>query len=166
MTSPVWVPRPRGPQAGVASERAIAAFVALRTAGASGVATVDAAGRRSDDPAVVHLRRAKDLADRHFAEPITLDDLARVAACSRWHLVRVFKEAYGETPGDYLSRRRIERAMELLRETDMSVTDVCNAVSFSSLGTFSRRFRALVGSSPSQYRRAAREREAAARIPA
>jgi AraC-like DNA-binding protein len=115
--------------------------------------------------AVVHIRRAKDLADRAFAEPITLDDLARAAACSRWHLVRAFRAAYGETPGDYLGRRRVERAMELLRSTDTSVTAVCHAVGFTSLGTFSRRFKALVGVSPSEYRRLAERARVTGRIP-
>jgi AraC-like DNA-binding protein len=103
----------------------------------------------------VHLRRAKDLADRRFAEPIGLADMAAAAACSRWQLVRTFRAVYGETPGDYLSRRRVERAMELLRSTDRSVTEICHAVGFTSLGTFSRRFKEIVGSSPSHYRREA-----------
>ena len=113
-----------------------------------------------------HLRRARDLADRRFADPITLDDMAAAAACSRWHLIRAFRSAYGETPGDYLSRRRIERAMTLLRTTEFSVTQVCNEVSFSSLGTFSRRFKEVVGTSPSEYRRMALRHASTNRIPA
>ena len=117
-------------------------------------------------PPVVHLRRAKDLADRRFAEPVTLNDLAAAARCSRWHLVRAFRAAYGMTPGEYLSHRRLERAMELLRTTDLTVTDVCTAVSFASLGTFSRRFRELVGVAPTEYRRRARAHPGNGRVPA
>lgn len=71
---------------------------------------------------------------------------------SAGHLSRQFKEAYGESPYSYLMTRRIERAMTLLRRGDLSVTDICFEVGFSSLGTFSTRFSELVGMSPSRYR--------------
>jgi AraC-like DNA-binding protein len=109
-------------------------------------------------PAVFHLRRARDLMDRHFAEPLDLDAMARAAGFSRYHFARGFKEAYGETPGQYLTRRRIERAQDLLRSANLSVTEVCHLVGFSSLGSFSARFSRLVGASPSAYRRRCAER--------
>ncbi|WP_369206139.1 helix-turn-helix transcriptional regulator [Streptomyces sp. PU-14G] len=99
------------------------------------------------------LRQAKDAMDRDWAEPSL--DLAAVAAragYSRFHFVRAFRETYGETPGQYLSRRRIERAQELLRCTDRPVTDICSQVGFSSVGTFSARFKSRTGLSPSAYR--------------
>jgi AraC-like DNA-binding protein len=105
-------------------------------------------------PAVFHLRRARDLIDGHFAEPLDLDAMARAAGFSRHHFARAFAAAYGETPGRYLTRRRIERAQDLLRSADLSVTEVCLRVGFTSLGSFSARFTALVGTSPTGYRRA------------
>jgi AraC-like DNA-binding protein len=104
-------------------------------------------------PAVFHLRRACDLIDRHFAEPLDLDAMARAAGFSRCHFARGFKEAYGETPGQYLTRRRVERAQELLRFANVTVTEICHLVGFSSLGSFSARFSELVGASPTEYRR-------------
>lgn len=103
-------------------------------------------------PAYWYLLRARDHVDRHFAEPLDLAVLAEVACCSREHLVRSFRLAYGETPGRYLQRRRIERAKDLLRTTDRRVTDVCLRVGFTSLGSFSTTFKELVGESPSAYR--------------
>jgi AraC-like DNA-binding protein len=116
-------------------------------------------------PAVFHLRRARDLIDRHFAEPLDLDAMARAAGFSRYHFARGFAAAYGETPGQYLTRRRIERAQDLLRSAGPSVTEVCHRVGFTSLGSFSARFSALVGVSPTEYRRAHADRAAPA-IPA
>jgi AraC-like DNA-binding protein len=102
---------------------------------------------------VFALRRVRDHLDRHYAEPITLDTLARLAGMSRFHLVRTFRAAYGDTPIRYLSRRRIARAQDLLRYANLTVTEVCMAVGFSSLSSFSSRFTALVGESPSAYQR-------------
>jgi AraC-like DNA-binding protein len=101
---------------------------------------------------VLHLRRARDLMDRHFAEPIDLDVLAKEAGFSRYHFARSFRAAFGETPGVYLSRRRVERAKDLLRSVNLTVTEVCCLVGFSSLGSFSSRFTELVGMSPTAYR--------------
>ena len=98
------------------------------------------------------LRRVRDRIDRDFAEPLDVDALARGVNMSAGHLSRQFKQAYGEPPYSYLMTRRIERAMTLLRRGDLNVTDVCFAVGFSSLGTFSTRFTELVGVSPSVYR--------------
>src|SRR5215204_1140389 len=99
-----------------------------------------------------HLRRARDHIDRHYDEPLDLDVLARVAGVSKSHLVRSFRAAYGETPIRYLTRRRIERAQDLLRSANLTVTEVCMLVGFSSLGSFSSRFRQLVGETPTEYR--------------
>jgi len=108
------------------------------------------------------LRLAKDAMDRDWSDPgLDLDAVAAYAGYSRFHFVRAFKEAYGETPGQYLSRRRIERAEELLRTTGLPVTEVCVRVGFSSLGTFSARFRRQTGASPSAYRREHAHRAAA-----
>ncbi|MFB7860360.1 MULTISPECIES: helix-turn-helix transcriptional regulator [unclassified Streptomyces] len=90
--------------------------------------------------------------DRDWAEPLDLDAVAAHAGYSRFHFVRAFKAAYGETPGQYLSRRRIERAQEMLRTADLTVTEICALVGFSSLGTFSTRFKRRSGLSPSEYR--------------
>jgi AraC-like DNA-binding protein len=96
--------------------------------------------------------RARDTIDRAFAQPLDVPALARVACVSPAHFSRQFRVTFGESPHRYLQRRRVERAMELLRHTDRSVTDVCFDVGFASLGTFSRTFRAIVGESPSAYR--------------
>ena len=98
------------------------------------------------------LRRARDLIDRDYAEPLDLDALAREAGYSRYHFARAFATAYGETPRAYLTRRRIERAKTLLRSANLSVTEICFLVGFASVGSFSSRFRSLVGQSPSEYR--------------
>lgn len=112
---------------------------------------------RVSSPAVVDLvalRRARDRIDRHFAQPLDVDALAAGAHMSPGHFSRLFRAAYGESPYAYLITRRVERAMALLRRGDVSVTDACFAVGFSSLGTFSTRFRELVGVPPSVYRAA------------
>ena len=100
------------------------------------------------------LRRVRDRMDREYAQPLTVADLASGVHMSAGHLSRAFRRAYGEPPYRYLMTRRIERAMALLRRGDQSVTNVCFAVGFSSLGTFSSRFTELVGVPPSAYRRA------------
>jgi AraC-like DNA-binding protein len=97
--------------------------------------------------------RARDAIDRDYAGPLDIPALARIAAVSEAHFIRTFRATFGETPHRYLQRRRIERAMALLSHTDIPVTDVCLQVGFTSLGTFSRTFGALVGASPSAYRR-------------
>lgn len=93
--------------------------------------------------------------DRDFARPLDLDALAREAGYSRFHFARAFRATFGETPRAYLTRRRIERAKDLLRSANLSVTEICTLVGFASLGSFSARFSELVGVSPSAYRRAA-----------
>ena len=108
-----------------------------------------------------HLRRARDVADRNYAEPLDLTALAAAAGVSKYHFLRCFAAEYGETPMRYLSRRRIERATDLLRSTNLTVTEVCHLVGFTSLGSFSSRFTELVGMSPSAYQRS----QTGARIP-
>jgi len=98
------------------------------------------------------MRRAHDLIDRDYAEALDLDAMAREAGYSKYHFARTFAMAYGETPRAYLTRRRVERAKNLLRTANLSVTEVCFLVGFESLGSFSSLFRRLVGQSPSAYR--------------
>ncbi len=108
-------------------------------------------GQRLRDLAL--LRRVRDRMDREYAQPLNVEALARGVHMSAGHLSREFKKAYGESPYSYLMTRRIERAMAMLRLTELSVTDICFAVGCSSLGTFSTRFTELVGVAPSVYRR-------------
>jgi transcriptional regulator GlxA family with amidase domain len=104
------------------------------------------------DPLIPHLRRARDLADAQFAVPLDLETLAKAANVSKFHFCRRFADIYGETPMRYLTRRRVERAQDLLRSANLTVTEVCTLVGFSSLGSFSARFRQLVGETPREYR--------------
>lgn len=100
---------------------------------------------------LAHLRRARDLMDRRYADPLDVPAMAARALMSPAHFSREFKRAYGETPHSYLLTRRIERAMRLLR-AGVSVTETCMRVGWSSLGSFSTRFTEVVGESPSAYR--------------
>ncbi len=110
--------------------------------------------------------RARDAMDRAFAQPLDVPALAQVAHVSPAHFSRQFRATFGETPHRYLQRRRIERAMELLRETERPVTEICFDVGFGSLGTFSRTFREVVGESPSAYRARFEGEGARLRVPA
>jgi AraC-like DNA-binding protein len=98
------------------------------------------------------LLRARDAMDRSYTEPLDVRSVAAVAFLSEAHFSRSFKAAFGESPHRYLQRRRVERSMFLLRETERSVTDICFDIGFTSLGTFSRTFRDIVGETPSAYR--------------
>jgi transcriptional regulator GlxA family with amidase domain len=100
--------------------------------------------------------RARDAMDRTFAEPLSIPQLARIAEVSEAHFIRTVRATFGETPHRYLQRRRVERAMFLLRATDRSVTDICFDVGFSSLGTFSRTFHDVLGESPTVFRQRGR----------
>jgi AraC-like DNA-binding protein len=110
--------------------------------------------------------RARDTMDRAFAAPLDVPALARVAHVSPAHFSRQFRATFDETPHRYLQRRRVERAMELLRETDRPVTEICFDVGFNSVGTFSRTFREVVGEAPSRYRARIAADGAALRLPA
>jgi len=104
-------------------------------------------------PLARHLLRVRDLIDRAYAEPLDISALARSASVSTAYFSRSFKAAFGETPHQYLMSRRMERAKALLRSGDLAVTEVCLAVGFTSLGSFSTQFRRFVGDSPSAYRK-------------
>ena len=120
---------------------------------------------RDQIPVYIHLLRAKDVIDRDYARELDVATLARVACASTAHFSRTFKQAFDETPHQYLRRRRIERAAELLRGGELSVTEVNLEVGFHSLGSFSSAFRELVGESPAAYARRWRDASAPA-IPA
>ncbi|MFC7481897.1 helix-turn-helix domain-containing protein [Luedemannella flava] len=102
--------------------------------------------------ALAHLRRARDHMDRHYRDDLDLAALARVAGMSKHHFARSFQATYGEPPIRYLTRRRIERAQDLLRAANLTVTEICMLVGFASLGSFSTRFTRLVGETPTAYR--------------
>ncbi len=99
------------------------------------------------------LLRARDAMDRTYADRLDVPALARIAHTSEAHFSRTFRQTFGETPHRYLQRRRVERAMYLLRRTDRDVTEICLDVGFSSLGTFSRTFTEIVGEPPSEFRK-------------
>jgi AraC-like DNA-binding protein len=99
------------------------------------------------------LLRARDAMDRAYAEPLDVRAVAAVAHVSAAHFSRCFRAVFDESPHRYLQRRRIERSMFLLRETERAVTDICFDVGFSSPGTFSRTFREIVGETPTGYRK-------------
>lgn len=136
-----------------------------------GLPGVDRRGLREDGvmerpavPLARHLLRVRDLIDRAYAERLDLRALARSAAVSPSYFSRSFKAAFGETPHQYLMSRRMERAKALLRAGELSVTEVCVAVGFTSLGSFSTQFRRVVGVSPAAYRRR-EDHDALARLP-
>ena len=101
---------------------------------------------------VRHLVRARDLADAHYTEPLTVDDLAAAACLSRAHFSREFRRAFGETPYSYLLPRRLERAATLLRGTDYTVADICMQVGLTSVGSFTTSFTRSFGMTPTEYR--------------
>jgi AraC-like DNA-binding protein len=105
------------------------------------------------DAAVLRrMRLARDAMDRDWSQPLDLDAVSAAAGYSRYHFVRLFRRTYGETPGQYLSRRRIERAQEYLRSANLTITEICMLVGFTSMGTFCTRFKQQVGLTPSEYR--------------
>jgi AraC-like DNA-binding protein len=106
---------------------------------------------RVPEDLLVGLRRARDRIDRDYAQPLDLEGLAAVAGLSKYHFLRCFARTYGRTPHAYLTERRVERAQDLLRSTNLTVTEICRLVGYESLGSFSSRFRQLVGSSPTEY---------------
>jgi AraC-like DNA-binding protein len=121
--------------------------------------------RQADVTSLRMLRKARDRIDRDYREEIRIAALAGGAGYSREHFIRAFRAAYGETPGRYRTRRRVERARELLRSANLTVTEICYLVGFSSVGTFSTRFSELTGMSPTRYRAEAASRGGPAPIP-
>ena len=109
------------------------------------------------------LWRARQFIDECYDLPIDLTEISREACLSRYHFLRLFRETFDATPHQYLIQRRIEKAKELLRGRNLSVTDVCFEVGFQSLGSFSSLFRKCVGHAPASYRR--RERESLNKVP-
>jgi AraC-like DNA-binding protein len=121
--------------------------------------------RPADVASLRSLRQARDRIDRDYGEDIGIAALAAGSGYSREHFIRAFRAAYGQTPGRYRTRRRVERACELLRSANLTVTEICHLVGFTSLGTFSTRFGEMTGMSPSRYRAQALSRGGPAPIP-
>jgi AraC-like DNA-binding protein len=109
------------------------------------------------------LSRARKFIDESYQLPLDLTEISRHACLSRYHFLRLFREAFNTTPHQYLIQRRIEKAKELLRSRRLSITDVCFEVGFESLGSFSSLFHKRVGHAPATYRR--RERESLKKVP-
>jgi AraC-like DNA-binding protein len=99
------------------------------------------------------LRRVRERLEVRPEEPVDLEAMARTACFSKFHFLRLFKQAYGETPARYLSRLRLERARTLLETTDRSVTEICLDVGYESLASFTHAFRRHAGAPPERYRR-------------
>jgi len=116
-------------------------------------------------PPARHLLRARDLADARYAEPITVDDMARAAGLSRAHFSAEFRRTFGETPHAYLLTRRLERAASLLRATEYSVAAICMDVGWASVGSFTTSFRRCFGLTPTAYRASFPPARDLARIP-
>lgn len=108
---------------------------------------------RAEEEENRRLLRARDAIDRGYDQPLDIPALARIALVSEAHFIRRFRAVFGETPGRYLQRRRIERAMALLRTTDRTVGEICVEVGFASVATFTRSFREIVGETPAAFRR-------------
>jgi AraC-like DNA-binding protein len=124
------------------------------------------AARSKSLPLERHLLRAKDLADRHYAQPIDVQAMANAAGLSRAHFSRAFRTAFGQPPHVYLLTRRLERAATLLRRTDHSVADICMSVALSSVGSFTTSFKRMYGVTPTAYRAAFPPALATAVLPA
>jgi AraC-like DNA-binding protein len=101
--------------------------------------------------------------DERYSQPLTVDDVAAAAGLSTFHFIREFRRAFGCTPGRYLRERRLTRARQLLAVTDLSVTEICFAVGFESLGSFCTLFRKSEGATPAAYRASCAARRAAQR---
>ena len=108
------------------------------------------------------LWRARRFIDECYDQPLDLTEISKQACLSRYHFLRLFRETFDTTPRQYLIKRRIDKAKELLRVPSLSVTEVCFEVGFQSLGSFSSLFHARVGDTPVNYRR--RERESIKKI--
>lgn len=116
-----------------------------------------------DFETIQRLGRAREFIDHCYDHPLDLDQISEKACFSRYHFLRLFRQAFNKTPHQYLIERRIERAKELLTSEDLRVTDVCFEVGFQSLGSFSTLFSKYVGHAPVIYREKSRARELAKR---
>jgi AraC-like DNA-binding protein len=116
-------------------------------------------------PPARHLLRAKDLMDTRYREPHDVPALARAARLSPAHFSRKFHREFGQTPHQYLLHRRLERAAELLRNTDRTVADICFSVGLRSVGSFTSSFGRMFGVSPTAYRAAFPPASKQAQIP-
>lgn len=121
------------------------------------------AGTLSDSETLERLGRAREFIDHCYDHPLNLDQISEKACFSRYHFLRLFRQAFNITPHQYLIEKRIEKAKELLKSDDLRVTDVCFEVGFQSLGSFSSLFHKYVGHAPVTYREKARQRELAKR---
>jgi AraC-like DNA-binding protein len=131
-------------------------FFALPKRMASGAGASDRIGAATHPPRSQNVIQVREYIDRHYARPLTVNRLARLAGLSPYHFIRAFRAHAGQTPHQYLRARRIERAKELLVTTPMPVTEICDAVGFQSLGSFSSLFRKLTGETPAAFRAARR----------
>lgn len=130
------------------------------------IAKVADSGNRSTATApqvFERLNRARTFIDRCYDLPLDLDEISSHACFSRYHFLRLFRQAFDKTPHQYLVERRIEKAKELLSTRDLRVTDICFEVGFESLGSFSSLFHKTVGHAPITYREKSRETQAAKR---
>jgi len=109
--------------------------------------------KRVPGDVLVHLRRARDHIDRNFTTSIDLDETAAVAGFSKFHFHRLFRSTYGVTPATHLTQRRIERAQDLLRTSNLTVTEVCMSVGYASLGSFATSFKDITGETPGAFQR-------------
>jgi AraC-like DNA-binding protein len=105
-----------------------------------------------------NLRRAKDLVDTRYFEPLDVPALAHAARLSCAHFSRKFRRMFGVSPHQYLIARRMERATELLCTTDRPVKEICQTVGLRSVGSFTTRFSRTFGATPTGYRAAHRRR--------
>lgn len=106
----------------------------------------------TDIETLQRLGRARDFIDHCYDHPLSLDQISEKACFSRYHFLRLFRQAFNKTPHQYLIERRIEKAKELLGDDELRVTDVCFEVGFQSLGSFSTLFHKTVGQAPVTYR--------------
>jgi AraC-like DNA-binding protein len=116
-----------------------------------------------DAETLQRLGRAREFIDHCYDHPLSLEQISEKACFSRYHFLRLFRQAFNKTPHQYLIERRIEKAKELLSSKDLRVTDICFEVGFQSLGSFSSLFHKCVGHAPVIYREKAREKEMAKR---
>jgi AraC-like DNA-binding protein len=113
--------------------------------------------RPPNDDLRERLWRARKFIDECYDQPLDLTEISKQACLSRYHFLRSFRNAFDTTPRQYLIQRRIEKAKELLSRRSLTVTEVCFAVGFQSVGSFSSLFHKCVGDAPIDYRRRQRQ---------